>query len=168
LILASFWTKWQKKKSLAQTDAAQAEAAAQLQPAKFSSCRPQDPESQHIKMYIFALHECQVGSQTKSKPSTAEEPLPFSLHFHQRIWATTKLLHEGELMKNQKQAQLFSLSGSFQAIQTSAGYAVFFFTRSDCAFYPAREAPDTPTGWTRQGLSSYIVSAHGSDSIVIK
>lgn len=79
-----------------------------------------------------------------------------------------KLLYETELMRNQKQAQLFSPSGSFQVIQTSAGYAVFFFIGSDGAFYAAREAPDTPTGWTRQELSSSIASAHGSDSIVVK
>ncbi|KAF3400012.1 hypothetical protein F1880_008053 [Penicillium rolfsii] len=79
-----------------------------------------------------------------------------------------KLLYETELMKNQKQAQLFSPSGSFQVIQTSAGYAVFFFIGSDGAFYAAREAPDTPTGWTRQELSSSIANAQGSNPIVVK
>jgi hypothetical protein len=79
-----------------------------------------------------------------------------------------KLLYESELMRNQKQAQLFSPSGSFQVIQTSAGYALFFFIGSDGAFYAAREAPDTSTGWTRQELSSSIASAYESDSIVVK
>ncbi|OKP13676.1 hypothetical protein PENSUB_867 [Penicillium subrubescens] len=79
-----------------------------------------------------------------------------------------KLVYETELMRNQKQAQLFSPSGSFQVIQTSAGYAVFFFIGSDGAFHAAREAPDTPTGWTRKELPSSIASTHGSDSIVVK
>ncbi|KAJ5381987.1 uncharacterized protein N7496_004415 [Penicillium cataractarum] len=79
-----------------------------------------------------------------------------------------KVLYESELMKNQKQAQLLSPSGSFQIIQTSAGYALFFFIGADGAFYAAREAPATATGWTRLELSVSIARDHPDTPIVVK
>lgn len=71
-------------------------------------------------------------------------------------------------MKNQKQAQLLSLSGSFQVIQIVAGYAIFFFIGSDGAFCAAREAPATATGWTRMELSSSIAKEHAEKPLTVK
>ncbi|WP_158826618.1 hypothetical protein [Mucilaginibacter lacusdianchii] len=64
-----------------------------------------------------------------------------------------------ELITNYLHAEIMAPDAAFQAVQTSAGYALLFSVGTDHVFYVTEEtSADTANGWTKTNLTSKFLS----------
>lgn len=82
-----------------------------------------------------------------------------------------RLIHNSELMKNQKHAGVMAPDKAFEVIRTPTGSSLFFSIGTDNILYVTREitgASAARTGWTRKDLSSKLVASQKGEKTSVK